>query len=222
MRLLRTVTTIVALVVSGLALVAVAPAPPAVAAATSFSQGSLVVTESPTEVCTTEQGAQTESAWLRRFHLDELAIYGTFSPSSVTFGVGSAGAGSQRRDLGAGAGLSLSGRRLDADLGGAAGPGRSLPGDRRRRDRRRRVQGDHRRAESRLLRNLRPRDRGCGRRDLLRRRSRRREIRHGVQQPRRDSARLLPLRGMRAERRDQVHGPAGRPRGHQHRHRPQR
>ncbi len=88
MRLLRTVTTIVALVVSGLALVAVAPAPPAVAAATSFSQGSLVVTESPTEVCTTEQGTQTESAWLRRFHLDELAIYGTFSPSSVTFGVG--------------------------------------------------------------------------------------------------------------------------------------
>ena len=89
MKLLRSVALVLAVVVSGLGIVAVSPAPPATAAYTFFQQGSLAVTNAA-DVCHPEDEddiRQLPSSWMRRFHLDDLAIYGPFVADSVTFGV---------------------------------------------------------------------------------------------------------------------------------------
>src|SRR5687767_963289 len=89
MKLSRRVSLVLAVVMSGLGIVAVASAPPAAAADVSLRQGSLAVANAA-EVCRSEEESdarQLASSWMRRFHLDDLAVYGTFLASSVTFGV---------------------------------------------------------------------------------------------------------------------------------------
>ncbi len=84
---LRTLVTLVAVVVSGLAIVAVAPAPPAAAWVTKlFTQGPLDVEEGRTSICT-NSGRQTEASWFRRFHFGKQELLGAFALDQVRFGV---------------------------------------------------------------------------------------------------------------------------------------
>ncbi len=85
----RTVTGLIALVASGLALVAVAPAPPAAADVSRvLAQGSDTVEPGNTAYCDNgEQTKQNESSWFRRFDLDTEGIYGDFTVNSVMFGI---------------------------------------------------------------------------------------------------------------------------------------
>ncbi len=84
-QLLRVTTMIVALIASGLALVAVAPAPPAAAAFTTFAQ---VGPESTPNSSICRNGdSQTPSSWFRRFSLDSVAEGEVFNATSITFGV---------------------------------------------------------------------------------------------------------------------------------------
>ncbi len=88
---LRTLATLVAVVVSGLAVVAVAPAPPAAAWVTKlFTQGSLTVEPMQTNVggCfDAATGARRPSSWLRRFQFGQQDLLGAFALDHVRFGV---------------------------------------------------------------------------------------------------------------------------------------
>ena len=86
--LLRTLTMLIALVASGLALVTVAPAPPAAADVRLFAQGSLAVDGGTSYCWWSNSGLQVEASWVRRFDLGKLNITGPFTPQLVKFGVG--------------------------------------------------------------------------------------------------------------------------------------
>ncbi len=81
---------IFALVASGLALVAVAPAPPAAAVPSGYTQGSMVVAEFKSKVCRGD--VQSPSSWFRQFDLADLEERDVFSATKVRFGVERAGA----------------------------------------------------------------------------------------------------------------------------------
>ena len=111
MKCFRTLVMVLAVVVSGLALVATVPAPPAAAQAAAapdsaedaelrrtLVQGSLEITPGASPVCQVIRWSvlggvdgvlhQEDNAWYRRFDLGDLNLRGSFAPQVVTFGVG--------------------------------------------------------------------------------------------------------------------------------------
>ena len=90
MKQLRTIPMLIAVVVSGLAVVAVAPAPPAAADLyTILSQGSIAVEQgNNTAKCASPEGNfQSGERWYRRFDLGDEGVLGSFTPELVRFGV---------------------------------------------------------------------------------------------------------------------------------------